>query len=167
MQIAVRGLSIFFVLFGTLIARAEKPADACYKILAKNFAAVGNESVDDLMSTLSDELPAAALAEFAQEAEKLFQDTDVHVSMVDYEFLGVSGQYATARVVQRTMTQGTGTDYRHNSALLPPWPDTEYVQMFRRDRGQWRLWLIGEQRPAGCADGKCAPVISTGRSVFR
>jgi len=132
---------------------AEKPADACRRVLNRNFEAVCNESVKDLLATIAPSAPADAVAEFAAEARTLFAETDVHTSLADYEFLGVRGPFAAARVVQHTITDGDSSYYRSHSMLLPQYPKVQYIQIFRKERGKWYMWTSEQETPAGnCAE---------------
>lgn len=126
--------------------RADETA-AIRSALDENFAAYNAEDVPRMMKSLSPTLPDRA--EFAQQAGKLFADTDAYISVKDFEILEVRPPFASARVVQATMPaqdtpEPTADEayYRDNSKLLPSEEEVEYVQAFKKEGGKWRLWLV-------------------------
>jgi hypothetical protein len=135
--------------FGSRLLRADD-TDAIRAALDENFAAYNAEDVPRMMKSLSPTLPDRA--EFAQQAGKLFADTDAYISVKDFEILEVRPPFATARVVQATMPaqdtpEPTADEayYRENSKLLPSEEEVEYVQAFKKEGGKWRLWLVMTQ----------------------
>lgn len=159
---------------GFLVARADT-ATEIRDVLDRNFEAYNREDVEAMLQTLSPTIPKRQ--EFAEESARLFATTDSHISIEEFEFIEVRGQYATARVVQATYNNAkdeleqTDRDvaYRSQSALLPPAERVEYIQSFKRERGKWRLWAILTQpKPLAakttnvnaeqdnCPDGNCS-----------
>ena len=124
------------------VAFAGKPADDCRECLTRNFAAMNGEDVKMLMGTIAPSCPREAAAVFHDEAVKLFAETDVHLSLRDYQFLGVEMPFAAARVVQHTYVAdgGVPTEYRQASKLLPAAEAVAYIQIFRKERGKWYVW---------------------------
>lgn len=156
------------------VAVAGKPADDCRACLEKNFAAMGSEDIKMLMATIAPSCPRDAAQTFYNEAQALFKETDVHLSLGNYEFLGVQGQFAAARVVQYTAVAegGEPTEYRQASNLLPRDEAVTYIQIFRKERGKWYIWTsqneevidMPEDRPtpvfANCRNGQCRPTVT-------
>ena len=154
-------------------AFAGTPAQDCEAVLQANFAAMGAEDLEGLMQTISPTCPPRAWQEFRHEAEELFKETDVHLSLYGYQFLGVRGQFAGARVMQVTHvgSKGVSTPYRQASNLLPSDDSVVYIQVFKREPdGRWYLWTATEDEPvpkprdaavpvfgAGCEGGQCPP----------
>lgn len=143
--LVVAALAIGFFQF----ARADE-SDKIRAALDENFAAYNAEDVQQMMKSLSPTLPDRN--EFAQQAAKLFADTDVYISVKDFEILEVRPPFATARVVQVTMPGNDMPEpsaeeayYRDNSKLLPSEEEVEYVQAFKKEGGKWRLWLVMTQ----------------------
>ena len=145
-----RWLLLAAVLFGGMRMLRADEADNIRAALDENFAAYNAEDVPRMMKSLSPTLPDRA--EFAQQAGKLFADTDAYISVKDFEILEVRPPFATARVVQATMPaqdtpEPTADEayYRENSKLLPSEEEVEYVQAFKKEGGKWRLWLVMTQ----------------------
>jgi hypothetical protein len=127
----------------------EKDAEQIRAVLEANFQACNHENVEALMATCSREPPGTE--EFANEARKLFQDTDVYLRLADFELLELRPPFASARVIQITLpadekdrTSGDARQvfYRGNSALLPQWECVEYTQSFKKENGRWKLYAI-------------------------
>lgn len=142
-------LAVALLMFGLSAVRGDE-TDAIRAALDENFAAYNAEDVSRMMKSLSPTLPDRA--EFAQQAGKLFADTDAYISVKDFEILEVRPPFATARVVQATMPaqdtpEPTADEayYRENSKLLPSEEEVEYVQAFKKEGGKWRLWLVMTQ----------------------
>ena len=164
---------ILAVLFCS-VALAGKPADDCRDCLERNFAAMNSENIKSLMGTIAPSCPRDAAVTFYNEAVDLFQDTDVHLSLGDYQFLGIQGPFAAARVVQYTVVAegGEPTEYRQASNLLPAEEAVTYIQIFRRERGKWYIWTAKDEaaidmpanRPqpvfANCRNGRCQPTMT-------
>jgi hypothetical protein len=145
-----RWLLLAAVLFGGMRMLRADETDNIRAALDENFAAYNAEDVPRMMKSLSPTLPDRA--EFAQQAGKLFADTDAYISVKDFELLEVRQPFATARVVQVTLPaqdtpEPTADEayYRENSKLLPSEEEVEYVQAFKKEGGKWRLWLVMTQ----------------------
>lgn len=158
-------VTIFFFGFRALMAATP---DDIRSVLDENFAAYNAEDLPRMMNTLSPTLPGRD--EFAKQAKTFFEDADAYISVRDFEILEIRPPYATARVVQATVTGKTDQNptadavfYRENSQLLPSEEQVEYVQAFKREGGKWRLWLVMTQprTPAktiavdNCPNGNC------------
>jgi hypothetical protein len=156
-------------------------ADATRAVLEENFQAANAEDLKRLMATISAAAPSRT--RFAKESQDLFDRTDVYVRLDEFHFIDVdkAGEYAAARVVQTTLPkdeadrQKGNVYYANRSALLPEAETVEYTQLFKKERGQWKVYKINSYvRPVqrdtndSCPNGSC-PVnqnISTG-NAFR
>lgn len=151
-------------------AVAGKPADDCLVVLERNFAALNDENLKNLMATIAPSCPHYAAATLYNEADAMFKETDVHVSLGDYQFLGVRGPFAYARVVQYTYVtnrDGEPTPYRQASKLMPANEAVAYVQIFRRERGKWYIWTSQDEQAIAktestqpCPNGRCQPFVT-------
>ena len=163
-----RFLIALSVVFFSAVAYAGTAED-CRDVLQRNFSAMGAEDIESLMGTISPSAPRDAIWMFKREAEFVFRDTDVHLSLYSYEFLGQRGNMAAARVTQVTHVGegGESTPYRHESNLLPDSPSVTYVQIFKAERdGRWYLWTAEQEQAVpmppdaekpvfGCQNGQC------------
>lgn len=146
---------------------AGKPADDCRATLERNFAAMNSEDLSALAATIAPSCPRGPAMQFADEARAMFRETDAHLSLGGYQFLGVRGPFAAAVVTQYTVVSENGqpTPYRQASKLLPADETATYIQIFRRERGKWYIWtqqdMPATDAPssmpvmAGCANGRC------------
>lgn len=171
----MRNVFAVFVALICGVALAGTPADDCRDCLERNFAAMNSEDIKALMGTIAPSCPRDAAVTFYNEAQSLFRETDVHLSLGDYKFLGIQGPFAAARVVQYTAVAegGVPTAYRQASNLLPADEAVAYIQIFRRERGKWYIWTSQNEeaiappqnRPqpvftSGCKNGRCRPTMT-------
>jgi hypothetical protein len=138
----------------------------------KNFTATNEEDLKALLGTCASTMPKRA--EFAEQAQSLFADTDVYLRVERVDVLEVRGVWASARVVQTTLAPEGARElgdaatqaYRHFSCLLPKWTTVEYTLVFRRERGKWLVYssitapvesgAAGSGRNlGGCVGGTC------------
>lgn len=127
----------------------DKEADTCRAVLQSNFQACNEENLSALLETQSRNAPGAA--RFAREAAASFADVDVYVRLEDFQVIGKRGDMLSARVVQHTSAKPEDHEKgnknqmnyrRYTSALFPKYERVEYTQTFKREGGEWRLWLI-------------------------
>ena len=127
----------------------DKEAEQIRAVLQANFQACNEENLDALMGTLS--VAMDGRQEFADEARKLFGDTDVYLRLADFELLELRPPFASARVIQITLPanekdresgDARQVFFRGNSALLPSWECVTYTQQFRKENGKWKVHLI-------------------------
>lgn len=143
-------------------------ADATRAVLEENFQAANTEDLKRLMATIS--MAAPNRQQFAQESQTLFNRTDVYARLDEFHFIDVdrAGEYAAARVVQTTFPkneadrQEGNVYYATRSALLPEAETVEYTQLFKKERGQWKVYKINSYvRPVtrktadSCPNGNC------------
>lgn len=126
--------------------------DEMRSVLAENFRACNEEDVDALMDTCSVDMPDRE--GFRRESEVLFREKDIHYSLEDFRVTRIRGNYAEARVVQRTYTDNRESDsrqrehFRNGTTLLPREECVEYDVSFQRERGRWKcLMTISEPVP--------------------
>ena len=150
-------LIVFFSLFGqTLLAadKVQRVEEECRVVLEQNFHATTSEDWTALKSTLSKDVGSLKqIAEFQEEAEKMFEATDVYLRLVDFKLIGLRGSMAEAMVIQMTLPKDEadrepvrharlGVNFKHHSALLPEFEVVKYRQRFRYENGKWRVHVI-------------------------
>jgi len=141
-----------------LVALASLPQcraddlDEMRQVLSENFAACNEEDIDSLMDTCSVDMPDRE--GFREESRILFEEKDIHYSLVDFKVTKVDGNYAEAWVVQATYTddRGSGSDrrarFRNGTTLLPKDELVEYMVAFKRDGKKWKCYMtISEPQP--------------------
>lgn len=186
--IAVIAAAVAFCAAGVYAAdRTATAENECRAVLNENFNAIVYENADALLATIS---PATGtreqFAEFRQEAEKMFDATDVYMHVVAFKVEKYSPPFLDALVVQQTTPKSENDYYpleqgklnfRHKSGLLPEHKLVVYRQRFHRVNGKWKLHLVlSEPEPidaAGvqaltekshaaandCANGQCTPFV--------
>jgi hypothetical protein len=150
-------LIVFFSLFGQKLLAADKVQrveEECRAVLEQNFGATTNEDWEALKDTLSKDVGSAEqVAEFQEEAEKMFEDTDVYLRLVDFKIISLRGSMAEAMVIQMTLPKDEadrepvrharlGVNFKHHSALLPEFEVVKYRQRFRYENGKWKVHII-------------------------
>lgn len=163
-------LFALFVLWGVATHAAETAADKMRATLERNFQACNNESIEDLMDTQARGLPQEDMAQFREEAEKLFRETDVYLRLEEFQLLQIKGNFAAARVVQVTLPGDESLRnnpnecqrlYRNYTMLLPEHERVSYVQTFKREGGTWRLWeIVTKPEPVGPGGSQTTPAVS-------
>ena len=150
-------LIVFFSLFGQKLMAADKVQrveEECRAVLEQNFGAVVNEDWSQLKATLSKSVGTPEqIAEFKEEAEKVFEATDVYLRLVDFKIIDLRGAMAEAMVIQMTLPADEkdrepvrharlGVNFKHHSALLPEFEVVKYRQRFRYEGGKWKVHII-------------------------
>jgi hypothetical protein len=116
--------------------------DEIRSVLEANFRACNEKDVGALMDTCS--VMMHDREGFRRESQILFREKDVHYSLEDFEIVLIRGNYAEARVVQVTYTEGRDSDsesrrrFRNGTTLLPSEECVEYMASFRREGGSWK-----------------------------
>lgn len=130
---------------------AQKAAEEMRAVLDANFQAISAENMDALMATTSRYSGTPAeVAEFKQEAQQMFKDTDVYLRLTNFQLVKFQPPRAYAIVQQLTLpadesdhTPRQGKlNFRHHSALLPEYQLVEYKQRFNFEDGKWKVHRV-------------------------
>jgi hypothetical protein len=176
------------VAFSVLTGYAADPKieEKCQAVLEQNFQAVVGEDWKALQKSMSVQTGTPAqIAEFKDECDKMWHETDVYMRLVDFKILRVQLPMAEGLVLQMTLPasekdrepvlhQRLGVNFRHYSALLPEYEMVVYKQLFRYEGGKWKVHQVssvpvaadsnsfqqaGKQQPAAqrnnCPNGNC------------
>lgn len=144
----------------------QEDAEKAEQALTANFHAFNSENATELVKTISMAGGPEELAEFREEAERLFEDCDVYLRLSHFEPFWIETDKKgrttmLAIVVQHTICEWADEDvstYRTYSALLPPHEFSYYQQEFvwsPRTR-EWRVGAI-KTRPAPVEDPADSP----------
>jgi len=142
MKIFLRNL-VLLCLFPSLCLAGD--AEEMQKILLSNFEAANREDVDALLDTCSVDMPDRQ--KLRSESLKIFKEKDIHYSLMDFRLLEIEGDYAVAKIVQKThASDRKNTDeeersYRNGSGLLPDADVVSYIVAFKKDYGKWKCYL--------------------------
>jgi len=171
---------VFLVFLGlTTAAQAASPrvANELRAAMMVNFDACNREDVDALLASCAESMPRQR--QFRQESERTFAEKDIYYRLLDLTNVEVKGEWARARVVQETITRDDRSSadskadfYREHSGLLTANEVVEYLQVFRKERGKWKLYMIvSKPRPLSSSEAvkefKRAGVKPATQSVFR
>lgn len=121
----------FFVVLTTLSASVFAGAAEDVKaVVEENMTATQNEDMDRMMNTIHQQSPSYQATR--QQVAPLFQQYDLTYELNDYEFVGMTGEFAVVKVRQTTRKVG-GTAAFNNNEL-------ELLQAFKKEGGQWKFW---------------------------
>lgn len=157
-MMAIKVVIVVVLLFfgGTVKAAppTEEQIDACRDVLEANFNAFNYEDAGKLMDTIAVSASDSAMrARFREEAEKLFAEEDVYITLGFFDPFWAENGKLRAMVVQTTTKVGDengvsayngigAAHFRERSGLLPPWRHAYYLQEFEYDKKSKR-WLVG------------------------
>lgn len=120
---------------------------AIREVMEQNFQACSTENLKAVMATMTSNCPDRA--QFMRECQKMFDDTDVYIRLVDCRWItsweDSNGLWAAVQITQWTMPKDDDveyTEYRHRSGLLPEWELCEYQLFARVENGQWKAHVI-------------------------
>lgn len=87
------------------------------------------ESLDDLMKTMHTESPA--YMHIKMQMEQMLPAFDMNVSVEEFKFVGMDGDYAIARVKMK-MEKISGPMFQDHIS--------DQIFVFKQELGQWKLW---------------------------
>ncbi len=89
-----------------------------------------SESIEDLMATMHTDSPVSM--HLKTQMEQAFPVFDLNVSLVEYSFVGMNGDYAMARFKQKLeKVSGPASLKSHIN---------EQLFVFKQELGQWKIW---------------------------
>lgn len=128
-------------------APPRKMVEDLRQAMMVNFEACNREDVDGLLASCAASMPRQD--EFRRESAETFEEKDIYYRLLDLTNVEVRGEWARARVVQETLTRDErGSNdaqndfYREHSGLLTANEVVEYLQVFRKEVGTWKLYMI-------------------------
>lgn len=107
---------------------ADTSSDVKKAIMA-NFKHTQAEDVAAVMGDMHSQSPAYLPTK--QMLQQLFPAYDLAYELVDYRFVGEDGEYAYAKIRQRT-TKISGPAFQNN--------ELEVLMVFKQENGVWKLW---------------------------
>jgi len=112
--------------------KPSKPNELEVEILAlvkKNMEDTAAKNMEAIMSDIHTQSPAY------QTTKRMLQPLmqfDLAYEMASFKFIGTDGDYAYARVKQRTIAVTQGQSFRDN--------EIDILHVFRQEDGQWKFW---------------------------
>lgn len=116
---------------GVLFADNDLVSSQLESVMAVHVAASTKEteSLDNLMETMHPESPA--YMQIKMQMEQMLPAFDMNVELAEFNFVGMDGDYAIARVKMK-MEKVSGPMFQDHIS------DQFFV--FKQDQGQWKLW---------------------------
>ena len=114
----------------SVFAESDKEVSAAVKkVFEDNLKYCCTEDTKGILSTFHTKSAAyPSLKKLSQQIAKFY---DLKYEMESFKFVGLAGEYAVARVVQKT-TKIKGPAFRNNII------DT--LQVFKKENGKWKIW---------------------------
>ncbi len=89
-----------------------------------------SESIENVMKIMHPESPIYMHEK--TKLERLFPASDANISLIEFNFVGISGDYAVARVKSKVeKISGIASIKDHVY---------EGIYVFKQDRSQWKIW---------------------------
>ena len=102
---------------------------AIHQSLDQGIVAFNNENLSGALQSVHPDSPTYQVTK--EQISRIFNNYDVKLELVDFEFVGESGPYAFVHVKEKS-TKLSDTDFRNNT--------TDVVYIFRKHNNQWKLW---------------------------
>lgn len=127
-KISIFAFIAFLALNGAVLAK-DNVGDDLKKTLQANFKAYQDENIDEVMKTVHSESPGyEATKEFSAQ---IFPAYDIKYDLVQFKYIAVEGEYALARVKQKTV-KVSGPEFKDNII--------DSIVIFKQEEGTWKLW---------------------------
>ena len=121
--------SLVFSPWSNAAAEDGSADNAIHQTLDQSIAAFNNENLSGALQAVHPDSPTSQVTK--DQISRIFNNYDVKLELVDFDFLGESGPYAFARVKEKS-TELSDTDFRNNTS--------DAVYIFRKHDNQWKLW---------------------------
>lgn len=99
-------------------------------VVEENMTATQSEDMERMMNTIHRQSPSYQATR--QQVAPLFQQYDLTYELNDYEFVGMTGEFAVVKVRQTTRKVGGAGAFNNNQL--------ELLQAFKKEGGQWKFW---------------------------
>ncbi len=100
-----------------------------YNVIQNNIKYMQQENVELTMSTLHTQSPVYEATKMT--SIQIFEVYDLKYELSQYNFITQDGEYAYARVVQRT-TKMSGPEFGNNVIDL--------LHVLKKEAGKWKIW---------------------------
>ncbi len=108
---------------------AQGIEDQIKETVVRNINATESENTEAMMETIHTQSPFYLMTK--QQMQPLFENYDLDYELLSYDYIGQTGEYATARVIFRT-NKVSGPAFRNN--------ELDIIQIFKQEDGMWKLW---------------------------
>ena len=100
-------------------------------VVMKNFKATEAKDVNTMLETLHTQSPSYAHTK--NESTALFEEFDIKYELLQFQYVGMDGEYAIARC-KYSAKKIAGGNFKENRL------DT--FQIFREENGSWKMWSM-------------------------
>ena len=117
------------VLSGNIAYAEDKIAEAIKSVVKENLQAGQAEDMDRMMKTIHTQSPSYLPTK--QQSQSVFDNYDLRYKLLSFSYVGSDGEYAVVRIKQMT-TKVSGLAFQDN--------ELDLMQVFRKEKGKWKLW---------------------------
>ena len=107
----------------------QEIANQIKQAVIKNMDAVETENTQMMMDTIHTQSPFYLMTK--QQMQPLYENYELKYELLSYEYIGITGEYATVRVIFRT-SKISGPAFKDN--------ELDVIQIFKQENGTWKLW---------------------------
>ncbi len=124
----------FFTYSNSVFSSNDAVSVELESILAAHVMAASkdSESITDLMETLHTDSPVSM--HLKAQMEQVFPAFDLNVSLVEFSFVGLSGEYAIARTKQKLEKISGPASFKSHV--------NKQIIVFKQSHGQWKIWQM-------------------------
>ena len=105
------------------------PASEIKQAIENNLKHTQQEDIEKVIDSMHSKSPGYLATHRA--IQQLFPTYDFKYQLLEYHFIALDGEYAYARVRQRT-EKVYGPEFKNN--------DIEALQVFKKENGRWKIW---------------------------
>jgi len=113
----------------TFVFAAENVEEAIKSVVVTNMEACQKEDTSGMMDTIHSQ--SMGYLETKQAMQPIFENFDLKYTMLSYKFIIQDGEYAIARVRQRT-EKVSGPAFQNN--------ELDMIQIFKKEGNAWKYW---------------------------
>jgi hypothetical protein len=99
--------------------------------IEKHIAGLNQESLPKATASFHSLSPQ--YAPFTQMLQRNFQRYDISIELERFDYVGISGDYAVAKVISRAYRKG-GAPFMDNQSTT--------FYFFKKDAGSWKIWAF-------------------------
>ncbi len=117
---------------GALLANSDAVSSQLESVINAHISAASkdSESIEDVMKTMHSESPASMHVKVS--LEQMFPAFDIDMSVTEYSFVGISGDYAVVRAKQKMEKVSGPASFKNHV--------NEQMYVFKQEQGQWKIW---------------------------
>ncbi len=125
-------LSASLISSGMSFANNDIDTSQLQAVITAKIAATAkeSESIEDMMKTMHSGSPIAL--EARAQMEQIFPVADMNTSLIDFSFIGQTGDYAIAKIKEKIEKVTGPAQFKSH--------ESEQLIVFKQEDGQWKIW---------------------------